>query len=62
VLISGTRVNTRNLHYDPLDDKGYPQTGQGDLIKASGYLAKDMLGGTEVIAAWIIKLYSREAP
>lgn len=62
VLMSGTRVDTRDLHYDPLDDKGYPQIGPGDLIKASGYLAKDMLAGTEVVAAWIIELYPREAP
>jgi hypothetical protein len=62
VLRSGTRIDTRNLHYDPLDDKGYPQIGPGDMIKASGYLAKDILQGTEVVAAWIIELYPREAP
>ena len=62
VLMSGTRIDTRNLHYDPLDDKGYPQIGPGDMIKASGYLAKDILEGTEVVATWIIELYPREVP
>jgi hypothetical protein len=43
-------------------EKGYPQIRPGDMIKVSGYLGKDILEQAEVVAAWIIKLQSKEAP
>ena len=55
-LSSGFGVDTSQLTYNPLDDKGYQQIDVGDRIKASGRLSNDLFEPTELVADWIITM------
>lgn len=60
VLTSGARIDTSELGYNPVDDKGFQRIDVGDRIKAGGHLDHDLFDTkSEIDATWIVSLNSK---
>jgi hypothetical protein len=55
-LSSGVKVDTAQLGYNPLDDKGYQRIDVGDRIKVAGHIEADLFEKSELMADWIVNL------
>jgi uncharacterized protein YdeI (BOF family) len=55
-LSSGVKVDTAELGYNPLDDKGYQRIDVGDRIKVAGHVDDDLFEKAELMADWIVNL------
>ncbi|MFW5750736.1 MAG: hypothetical protein ACOCZK_03710 [Planctomycetota bacterium] len=53
-------VDTEDLAYNPLDDKGYQKIEKGHRVSVSGELDVDLFGNREVDADWVITLSKDE--
>lgn len=53
---SAVRVDTKQLGYNPMDDKGFLKLEKGDRVKVGGDIDPELFGKHEVIADWIIEL------
>ncbi len=49
-------VDTEELAYNPLDDKGFQQIEKGDRVSVSGEIDNDLFDTREVEADWVITL------
>ncbi len=50
------RVDTKQLGFNPMDDKGFLKLEKGDRVKVGGDIDPELFGKHEVSANWIIEL------
>ncbi|WP_085919997.1 DUF5666 domain-containing protein [Halomonas sp. CSM-2] len=53
-------IDTTSLSYDPLDEKGYQQINEGDLVTVTGDLDTDLMENMELMADSIVILDNQE--
>ena len=63
IIDSGTnrvRVETDDMFYNPLDDKGFQRVEPGDVVRVSGDMDNDLFEGRELEAESVITLHKRK--
>lgn len=53
-------IDTTSLSYDPLDEKGYQEINEGDLVTVTGDLDIDLVENMELMADSIVILDNQE--
>ncbi|MGD8568331.1 MAG: hypothetical protein PVJ39_09610 [Gammaproteobacteria bacterium] len=53
---SDIKVDTKNMAYNPLDDKGYQKLQKGDVVSVGGYLDPDFFEKRQVEATMVVTL------